>query len=228
MKKCPQCHNSYNDENIYCLNDGAILIDELPSTITFNYPNNPLPNPAFVVDISPKDETPTLIAPFPPRVQIASTKSESKNYVVLLLIGLLAGGGLVLGTFFLTKSFGERKTEVATNANSAKSKVNSNDEKSSATNADITSGYNNVITNSANSTEEAKPKKKGNYNGRVIMINAYLRSAPSDYATEVEVLPMDSFVKVGKRAAPNSPWYRVTSESGTNGWMHGNTIEFTR
>lgn len=235
MKKCPQCQSTYADENIYCFNDGSVLVDDQPPTVAFNYSNNPLLTPSFVVDLSPQNETPTQFAPFPPKFQNTPTKSESKNYVAPLLIGLLIGGGLVLAMIFLLNGRGERKTEVSmVNANTAKSDINSNTN-SVKENFNVNDSTSSTVSSETNKSDSAKvkstedePKKKGNYNGRVIMINAYVRSAPSDYTDEIDMLPMNSNLKIGKRAAPNSPWFRVTSESGASGWMHGNTIEFTR
>ena len=66
------------------------------------------------------------------------------------------------------------------------------------------------------------------FNGRVIMLNAYVRSAPSKSANKVDILPMDDRINIERRENANSPWYYVTCEHGTSGWMHGDTIEFTQ
>ncbi len=253
MKKCPQCRAEYSDENLYCFNDGNSLVDEPPPTVAFNQPTVP----AFVVDLSAKNETPTVFAPLPPRGQIVSDKPTPKNYIVPLLLGLLIGGGLVLATVFLMNGFGESKREVAAanstvnkanenintksnenvNSNSAKPEGNTNSPKENLNAANSSASTNTAKTNQSNNSksdlanvkiEEVKPKKKGNYNGRVIMLNANLRSAPTDYADTVDVLPLDEPVRIGKRAAPDSPWFLVKTADGKSGWMHGKTIEFTR
>jgi len=66
------------------------------------------------------------------------------------------------------------------------------------------------------------------FNGRVITLNAYVRSQPSRTAREIDVLPIDDRLEIEERENENSPWFEVTCEHGTKGWMHGNTIEFTR
>jgi len=82
--------------------------------------------------------------------------------------------------------------------------------------------------NSASRQDDPSANKrvpKRAYNGRVIMINAYIRSAPSNYAPAIAVAPLDELVKIGR---PAGPWYRVMTSGGRTGWMHGNTIEFVR
>ena len=64
------------------------------------------------------------------------------------------------------------------------------------------------------------------FNGRVIAVNAYVRTSPSRSSDEIDVLPVDDRINIEKRENENSPWYYVTCEHGTSGWMHGNTIEF--
>ena len=79
----------------------------------------------------------------------------------------------------------------------------------------------------SSSDSRAKLKKK-RFNGRVIMMNAIVRSSPSMYAPEVYVISYDEPIKIGKSAGGNNPWFRVRTESGATGWMHGNTIEFIK
>lgn len=219
MKRCPQCQSMFDDDNSFCLNDGTPLIAEPPPTTAYNLPPT---KPSFVVDLSPKPEIPTQFTPIPPVSMTNQTaKKSSNNYVVPLLIGLLLGGVLVLALFFIMKDSDDKT--VAVNSNNSNSSKNENSKNSSVNNnSKRTEKSSN--TNSADNVREDDEK----YNGRVIMINAYIRSAPDIYADELETLPLDERIIIGKREHSNSPWYRVTCEHGTNGWMHGNTIEFTK
>jgi hypothetical protein len=81
-------------------------------------------------------------------------------------------------------------------------------------------------------TASAKHEKRTDasndeFNGRVISKNAYVRSSPSRNSKEIDILPVDDRLNVEERENENSPWFHVTCEHGTSGWMHGNTIEFT-
>ncbi len=66
------------------------------------------------------------------------------------------------------------------------------------------------------------------FNGRVIAVNAYLRASPNRSSDETDVLPIDDRINIERRETEKSSWYLVTCEHGANGWMHGNTIEFTQ
>ena len=221
MKKCPKCQNEFADELSYCLEDGTLLVTELAPTVAFN---SPPASPAFVVDLRQTDETPTEIKPFPFPRQPNPTPNKPKNYVLPLLIGLLLGGVLVLAAYFIIKGFGEKENPVVVAANT-NSKSNASSTLNTAATSTPSENKNNNSETSANKKIDDDDSK---YNGRVIAINAYLRSEPDAYATEVDVLPMDERIIIGRRENPNSPWYRVTTEDGTTGWMHGNTIEFTK
>jgi hypothetical protein len=225
MKKCPQCQNLFDDENLFCLNDGTPLNDEPAPTVAFDVPPKYQASP-FVVDISPKQETPTQVNPFPFQRDTTSPQRDSKNYVVVLLIGLLLGGILVVAAFLLLRGSGEK---AITTGNTSQNKNPLHNIETPTANPDgITEDKNkNVVDRDTNANEKSKNNNK-KYNGRVIMLNAYVRSAPDQYAPEVDILPMDDRLILGKRASPNSPWYRVTCEHGTKGWIHGNTVEFTK
>ena len=65
------------------------------------------------------------------------------------------------------------------------------------------------------------------FNGRVIAENAFVRASPSKTAAQTDVLPVNDRLHIERRESDNSPWFYVTCEHGTSGWMHGNTIEYT-
>lgn len=219
MKKCPQCNSVFADDNRYCLNDGTILVEEnlpLPTTVAFGEEQTQIRNAPIIVDIAPPNMPPppfqnpsaqeTIILHTPPPKQ----KSKAPKYAVFLVLGLLLGGSLVLGAFLLAGKFYQKADS---NVNlSAKNTKN----KPAKTKTSVSE---NVNSSSEDSSE---------YNGRVIAINAYLRSEPGLYAEEIAVLPIDERIKIVRREHNNSPWYYVEAENGESGWIHGNTIEFTR
>ena len=63
MKKCPQCNNSYGDENLFCLDDGTPLTAELQPTVAFNHHLQNTKGQSFVVNIGQNEETPTQVVP---------------------------------------------------------------------------------------------------------------------------------------------------------------------
>ena len=223
MKRCPQCQNMFDDENSFCLNDGTVLIPDLPHTIAYSPPTIPH-QASFVVDLSPESEIPTQFTPIPSvSAPNQTAKKSSGNYAVPLLIGLLLGGAVAAAAFFIIKSLDEKPVAVAVNSNASKNQ-NSKNPSVNEENDKFQRTEKSSNTNSADKVREENEK----YNGRVIMTNAYIRSAPDVYANELETIPLDERITIGKRESPNSPWYRVTCEHGTSGWMHGNTIEFTK
>ena len=84
------------------------------------------------------------------------------------------------------------------------------------------------IIESAKKHETRTSADDEEFNGRVIASNAYVRASPSRNSDETDVLPVDDRINIERRENENSPWYFVTCEHGTSGWMHGNTIEFTK
>lgn len=225
MKKCPQCNSLYTDDTQYCLNDGEILISEvlpLPSEINDDEEITIVRTEPIVVDLSATDaETLQYQAP-PPNVP-AKTKSSSKNYIVFLIIGLLLGGGLVLATLFLAEKF--YRNNEANNTNSAM--INSNQPQNNNDMKNTDSQVNKQVTASAKHQEKTADSDE-EFNGRVITLNAYIRSSPSRNSSEIDVLPIDDRLTITARDNPNSPWFHVVCEHGTSGWMHGNTIEYTK
>lgn len=222
MKRCPQCQRTFTEDNSFCLEDGTPLIPDLPQTVAYSPPPTVPHKPSFVVDLSPpKPEIPTQFTPIPPVSPMQTAKKSSTNYAVPLLIGLLLGGILVLALFFIMRERDEKP--VANNSNNSNSSKNETSKSSPVSNNSKKTDNSSNINSAVNKSEE-----DDKYNGRVIMINANLRSAPDTYADTLETLPLDERIVIGRREHSNSPWYRVTCEHGTSGWMHGNTIEFTR
>jgi len=226
MKKCPQCNSVYTDDTEYCLNDGQILISEvfpLPSEVS---PDDEeitiIRTEPIVVDLSPTN-APTLEYQMPPQNVPAKTKSSSKNYLVFLIIGLLLGGGLVLATLFLAKNFYQNNN--ASNMKSSTINANQASNKNESKNSD--SPADKQVTASAKHQEKTGDADE-EFNGRIITLNAYIRSSPSRSSSEIDILPVDDRLTITARDNENSPWFHVVCEHGVSGWMHGNTIEYTK
>lgn len=230
MKKCPQCQNLFPDETQFCLNDGQALISEvfpLPSEISSGDEEETIiRHEPIVVDLSainapnqtpPAGEKVTIIRP-------VEAKSNFGKYLAFLIIGLLLGGALVLATLLLARNFyqsddSNRKATVS-NANAAQT---SNNAAPKNTDSPVN---NRTPTNPEHQKKTAESDDE--FNGRVISLNAFVRSSPDRNSAQVDVLPVDDRLTITSRENPNSPWFFVVCEHGTSGWMHGNTIKYTR
>lgn len=233
MKRCPQCNNLYPNETQYCLNDGQLLISEvlpLPSQLSVDDEEATIiRNEPIVVDLSAANEPGTEALPphrIPPPIEKIPVRAKSNfgKYLVFLITGLLLGGGLVLATLFLSRSFYQNNDAAGRGATA---NVNSNQTRGNSEPKNADSPVDKPIT--------AKPEHQertdvgdDEFNGRVITLNAYVRSSPSRNSPEIEILPIDDRLTITSRDNPNSPWFHVVCEHGTSGWMHGNTIEYTR
>ncbi len=238
MKRCPQCNTVFGDEVLYCANDGTALVEEffsLPSESDFEDETIIRREPIYV-DLSNKNNPPNINPPvqqYAPPVEDVIVRVPAKNntgkYAIFLLLGLLLGGGLVLATLLLTRNSANNNannnvniapatiadpTETPKKANSSLFNANANVDNSVETASDVHSGH------TADADEE--------FNGRVISLNAYVRAAPNRNSPEVDVLPIDDRLTITARNDPNGLWFHVVCEHGTSGWMHGNTIEYTR
>ena len=227
MKKCPQCNSVYTDDTKFCLNDGQFLISEvLPLPSETNAPDEEITiirHDPIVVDLSSPNPSnqptqPYVIQPVP-----APARPRSGNYLVFLIIGLLLGGGLVIAALLLTKSF-----YPASNANNARvTTINASQPTNAVEAKNSNSETNKPVTAGAKHQQKTDAGDE-EFNGRVITLNAYIRSSPGRTSPEIDVLPIDDRLTITARDNPNSPWFHVVCEHGVSGWMHGNTIEYTR
>jgi len=226
MKRCPQCNSVYGDENLYCLNDGTVLIEEtfvLPSDADDFEAETIIRNEPMTVDLSSQNIPPEpIIYQMPPNETVVIKQpANRRNSAIFLVLGLLLGGGLVLATLILARSFYQTgdtttvKVNQSTNPNSNKARTNSPAE----TPLDTDKLTQKHETRTSTDDEE--------FNGRVIAVNAYVRASPNRSSDETDVLPIDDRLNIERRETEKSPWYYVTCEHGASGWMHGNTIEFT-
>ncbi|MBS1793153.1 MAG: SH3 domain-containing protein [Acidobacteria bacterium] len=230
MKRCPRCNSVFDDGLVYCTTDGTPLVAEsfvLPSeaappddreeaTVIRSTPvrieippeNPPAPTEAFNFQVPP------AVNVVPPVV--VEEPSRTGRGCLLLGLGIVLGGLLVLGAVLLGV-FWYQKTQTNTNAARNAPANNSPTPKATPTS---------VEASAVHSKRTDAPDDK--FNGRVITINAFVRTSPNRNAKEIDILPVDDRLDIKERENDNSPWYRVTCEHGTSGWMHGNTIEFTR
>ncbi|MDQ3800897.1 MAG: SH3 domain-containing protein [Acidobacteriota bacterium] len=238
MKRCPQCQNLYPDETQYCLGDGQLLISErlpLPSELSAVDEEEVtiIRNDPIVVDLSAANapnipQQPSYQIPQPAAERITvKTKSNFGKYLVFLIIGLLLGGGLVLTTLYLSRE-GFFQNNGAGGNKAASGAANS--AQPQRTNAEPKNSDSPVNKRLAVNPEHQKRTAVSDdeFNGRVITLNAYIRSSPSRSSPEIDVLPIDDRLTITSRDDPDSPWFHVVCEHGTSGWMHGNTIEYTK
>jgi hypothetical protein len=232
MKRCPQCNNLFPDETQYCLNDGQVLISEvlpLPSELSVDDEEATIiRHEPIVVDLSaanaPPAPAPAYRIPPPGEMIVVRRKSNFGKYFGFLIIGLLLGGGLVLATLFFTGNF--YRNNNAANAKTA-SNVNSNQSRGNGESKNAETPANKPLT-AKPEHQERTDVSDDEFNGRVITLNAYVRSSPSRASPEIDILPIDDRLTITSRDNPSSPWFHVVCEHGTSGWMHGNTIEYTR
>ena len=235
MKRCPQCHSVFEDALVYCTNDGTPLVPEnftLPSEaagigeeeeitvihhdpITIDVADRPAPTERF-------EYRPTAAPPAEAAIPIIVERAprNTGKYLLFLVIGLLLGGGLVLATLLFARLLNEDKTRPAA--------VNAN--RPPVPESTLEARETPAETPRAASAKHERRTEAGDdeFNGRVISLNAYVRFLPSRGSAEVDVLPVSDRLDIDERENEDSPWYRVTCEHGTSGWMHGNTIEYTR
>lgn len=234
MKRCPQCNTVFGDELVYCPNDGATLLKEsfsLPSQSDFE-DETIIRREPIVVDLANKNAAPSQTSypqtapPVEDVIVRVPAKNNSAKYALFLLVGLLLGGGLVLATLLLTRNSA---------SGGANNNLETNSAVTSATPKKTVAPPTNLNANIANRSETASrlhtertDDADGEFNGRVISLNAYVRESPSRNSAESDVLPVDDRLTITARNDPNGLWFHVVCEHGMSGWMHGNTIEYTR
>jgi len=230
MKKCPQCNTVYGDEVVYCLNDGAALIEDtfsLPPASDSIEEETVIRHEPIIVDFGASEETPGQttyqVPPTPENIIVipARTTSNTGRYALFFTLGLLIGGGLVLATILLSRTLYQNE-----NTNSVKTNQTEKSVKTIPTAEN--KNENKVGETVSGKHDKATSASDEDFNGRVIVTNARVRSSPSADSSAVETLPMNDRLNIIRRENPNSPWYEIECEHGTSGWMHGNTIEFTK
>lgn len=254
MKICPKCQTVYKDEIRFCLNDGTPLVEqetaaapidyEEPETvISRNYQASEEP---IVINFGqPETKTEPIMIDFsdvetvvhPPKqaeelpqvTMIERPAARTNNYVLFLVIGLFVGGGLVLLTLLLARSFFSGENVNSNNAPAQNQAVTTSNVNSAGVNSAANSAQNanQAIQNAAAKHQNPNPSADASLlNGKVIAVNAYVRALPNKDSAQIDVLPIGDRLEIKDRENPTSPWYQVVCEHGTIGWMHGNTIAF--
>ena len=237
MKRCPQCSKVFENETAYCSNDGTPLVEE-----NFSLPSDDFEDATIIrrepiiVDLSqPKAAAYEIVnqpipAATPENIIVkVPAKNNSRNSAVYLALGLLLGGILVLATLILARNFysndaNDNSKQIAVNvsAQNAKPKTPPPENKISAENK-------NAVDLTANAKHEQPTlSDEEDFNGRVIARNAFVRASPAKNAAQTDVLPLGDRITIERRENESSPWFYVSCEHGTSGWMHGDTIEYTR
>lgn len=228
MKKCPQCSKVFDDSLSFCTLDGTPLIAENPAPPSELAPNDEeetvIHRDPIVVDFStPPPTTEQFNYQTPPQEIVTPVVVERRGnfwkYLVFMLVGLIFGGSLVLAALFLSGKLSPANNSQVAVRNTANNAENRPQKSPTATPTPFP-------LNSEHLTHTDEDDEE--FNGRVIASTAFVRSAPSKDAAQSDLLPKDDRLKIEKRANENSPWYNITCEHGTKGWMHGDTIEFTK
>ena len=95
MKRCPQCNSVYGDENLYCLNDGTVLVDENFSLPSDDYSAETIiRNEPMMVDLSDKNisSEPIIYQNQPTETVVIEQPVNRRNSAIFLVLGLLLGG----------------------------------------------------------------------------------------------------------------------------------------
>jgi hypothetical protein len=232
MKVCPQCNSVYADDFLYCSNDGTTLVEEsleLPSEAGDESEAETVirrrgaPVIVDLNELTPDEafEADERSATAEVRPIVVEKTSNPRAYALFLLIGLLLGGFLVLATLLAA-----RYVNFSSETNAPVQTKQEGAGKPSETPA---VERDNEIDRLADDLhrKRAAGADDDEFNGRVIAQNAYVRSAPSAGAAQVDILPTGDRLNIERRENAGSPWYYVSCEHGIAGWMHGNTIEFT-
>lgn len=236
MKRCPQCETVYTDETQFCLNDGAVLVEETAPEMNFddNEEATIIRHDPIIVDFGASNQPTEALnyQPAPPNrpTIIVEKQRNTGKYLLFLIVGLILGGALVLAGLLIARDLNRSgdTANLKTNNKNQTEKVsvsNQSDDSQTKANENTNSQTNTFESNKIH--EEKTSAADDEFNGRVITLNAYVRSAPSKSASEISILPKDDRIKIGERENSNSPWYKVMCEHGISGWMHGDTIEFT-
>lgn len=253
MKRCPQCNSLYENSVRFCLNDGTPLIQQTEETaasptaadyeepetvISRNYNRSEEPivinfgqpetkaEPIMIdfSDVETVVHPPKQAEELPQVTVIEKPAARTNNYVLFLVIGLFVGGGLVLLTLLLARSFFGGANANSNNIAPANQSVTTSGNTSAGNSAQ---NANQAIQTAAARHEKPNPSADVSVlNGKVIAVNAYVRALPSKDSAEIDVLPIGDRLEIKDRENPTSPWYQVVCEHGTTGWMHGNTIAF--
>ena len=228
MKRCPQCNSVFDNSLDFCTNDGTPLIQEtfvLPSEssafdaeevtvihsapVTINIPNQ---NPP----VAPTEQF-NYQVPITETVIVKKPRNTGK-YLLFMVLGLLLGGGLVLAAVLFVMFLNQKKQPAQVNINVNKPIISTPTVKETPTATPITASAKH---------EKRTDTDDDEFNGRVISQNAFVHAAPNRNSKQTDVLPVDDRLNIEERENESSPWFRVTCEHGTSGWMHGNTIEYT-
>lgn len=240
MKRCPKCNVVFEDEKRFCGTDGTTLVGEpfsLPSDYTsqnFDDEQETLirvrpSDLGFDEDFSApppieEDSIPLIKVEEevePPPVVSEKPKGKFLKYFAILLIGLVFGGGLVLGVLGLGYFYLNNQAQTET-TETGESTTN-NEEPTKTTTPEIEIDINAIDHSKRNPNAHVEK-----LNGSVIKKKVFVRSKPDRNSAKAGIVPKNDRLLIIKRENDSSPWYQIECEHGVRGWMHGNTIRFTK
>ena len=236
MKRCPKCDSIFEGEKRFCPEDGTALIEELteiPSDypaeldedgefktvvrsrpINYDIPDFPADQPQHH-EAPPKEVVEAMAEPSPPPPTPKKSRRGLKIALALFAI-LFVGGALILGVAAGGYFYLQRQAEIAKAEKELAEREEAEKRESEA--KDVTRDH----TKRNSLADESK------LNGKVIRAMVNVRSKPSRSSKRVDTIPRNDRLNIIRRESPTSPWYEIECEHGTKGWMHGNTIAFTR
>jgi hypothetical protein len=84
----------------------------------------------------------------------------------------------------------------------------------------------NKKTNTASNGNSKTPEDSGfRYNSKIILSGANLSEDPDYNSYTVTSVSLDTKIRVIDRKSPKSPWYKIKTELGDEGWIHGDYID---
>ncbi len=241
MKRCPKCNTVFEDQKRFCGNDGSVLVIENPATQAHETPDDFDDEQVTIVRTEPVNlkftfpeeipEAPPLEEDTGPLISLPESSEDSASlppkpkskvlkYALIMAIGLFFGGALVLGAVGLGYFYVVNQP-TRNSSDSSRDKVQENI-------APEKSNKSNDIETEVDHSKKNPNADESKLNGSVIKEKVFVRSLPDRTSAKAGLVPQNDRLEIFKRENPTSPWYEIKCEHGVQGWMHGNTIRFTK
>jgi len=229
----------FEDEKRFCGTDGTTLVGE-PFTLPSDYDSQTFDDEqetlirARPIDLGfseefsepppiEEDSIPIIRVDEPaetPQPTPAKPKGKFLKYFAMLVVGLIVGGGLVLGALGLGYFYLSNQSQTETTENPIQTPSKETPSKTPTPAQEIENDVDHSKRN-PNADEEK-------LNGSVIKTKVFVRSKPDRTSAKAGLVPRNDRLEIIKRENDSSPWYEIECEHGVRGWMHGNTIRFTK
>lgn len=229
----------FEDEKRFCGTDGTTLVGE-PFSLPSNYQSQDIDDEqetlirARPIDLGFSEEfsePPPIGEDSIPLIQVdepdqapppkpQKPKGKFLKYFAMLMVGLLVGGGFVLGALGLGYFYISNQPQNESTQNPGETPRSEDPSKSSTPSKEIVNDVDHSNRN-PNADEEK-------LNGSVIRAKVFVRSRPDRTSAKAGMVPRNDRLEIIKREDDSSPWYEIKCEHGVRGFMHGNTIRFTK